>query len=114
MNRKTLALGRLPAGTMNRTEFAYAQELLLRERCGQILWSRFEGITFKIAHDTRYTPDFAVMLAGGVIELHEVKGVWTDDAKVKLRVAAGQYPFRFVVVTALPRGGWHLEEVKTT
>lgn len=111
--RKTLqALGRLKAGQMNKTETAYAQELELRRRYGEIAWFRFEGIKLRLADNTFYTPDFAVMLANGQMELHEVKGFWTDDA-VKTKVAADQYPFRIIGVTKIPAkagGGWKVEE----
>lgn len=74
--RKTIqALGRLKAGQMNKTETAYAQELELRKRYGEIAWYRFEGIKLRLADNTFYTPDFAVMLANGQLEMHEVKGV---------------------------------------
>lgn len=80
--RKTVqALGRLKAGQMNKTETAYAQELELRKRYGEIARYRFEGIKLRLADNTFYTPDFAVMLANGQLEMHEVKGgYWTDDA----------------------------------
>lgn len=113
--RKTLqALGRLKSGQMNKTETAYAQELELRKRYGEIAWYRFEGIKLRLADNTFYTPDFAVMLANGQLEMHEVKGgYWTDDARVKTKVAADQYPFRIIGVTKLPAkvgGGWKVEE----
>ncbi|MCE0437566.1 DUF1064 domain-containing protein [Klebsiella pneumoniae] len=113
--RKTLqALGRLKAAQMNKTETAYAQELELRKRYGEIAWYRFEGIKLRLADNTFYTPDFAVMLANGQLEMHEVKGgYWTDDARVKTKVAADQYPFRIIGVTKLPEkagGGWKVEE----
>lgn len=77
--RKTLqALGRLKAGQMNKTETAYAQELELRKRYGEIAWYRFEGIKLRLADNTFYTPDFAVMLANGQLEMHEVKGGLLD------------------------------------
>lgn len=45
--RKTLqALGRLKAGQMNKTETAYAQELELRKRYGEIAWFRFEASSY--------------------------------------------------------------------
>ena len=51
------------------------------------------------ADATRYTPDFLVELPGGLLELHEVKGFWRDDARVKFKVAAELFPmFRFVAV----------------
>ena len=36
------------------------------------------------------------MVASGQIEVHEVKGFWTDDALVKIKVAAAKFPFRFI------------------
>ncbi|VDA75953.1 hypothetical protein BANRA_05451 [Klebsiella pneumoniae] len=117
--RKTVqALGRLKAGQMNKTETAYAQELELRKRYGEIAWYRFEGIKLRLADNTFYTPDFAVMLANGQLEMHEVKGgYWTDDARVKTKVAADQYPFRIIGVTKLrqkPAAGGRSKSSKTT
>lgn len=111
MNR-AFALGRLKPGTMNKTEAAYDAHLSLQQHAGEIVWRRFEGLKLRLADNTFYTPDFAVMVADGTIECHEVKGFWTDDARVKVKVAADQYPFRFVAVKALPRkqgGGWAAE-----
>lgn len=103
------ALGRLPAGVMNKTEIRYASELEMQKRVGLILWYEFEGITLKLAKDTRYTPDFFVMLADGTLECKEVKGFWKDDAKVKIRVAAAKFPFKFTAVKAA-KTGWEEEE----
>lgn len=112
MNRRFQALGRLKPGTMNATETAYAQVLEARKHSGEIQWYAFEGMTFKLADQTRYTPDFAVLLENGEMEMHEVKGRWMDDAKVKIKVAAAQFPFRFLAVFALHKkdgGGWRTE-----
>ena len=96
---------------MNQTEARYARHLELRRQAGDIDWYLFEGITLKLAHDTRYTPDFAVMRAGGAMELHEVKGHYTGDAKVKVRVAAERFPFQFVLARERSKktGEWILE-----
>ena len=113
MRKQIQALGRLKTGQMNKTESAYCQHLELRKRAGEIVWYRFEGIKLRLADNTFYTPDFAVMLATGEMELHEVKGFWTDDARVKTKVAADQYPFRIIGVTVKPKiagGGWNIEE----
>lgn len=107
-----LALGRLKTGAMNRTEAAYERELSDAKAIGDVLWYRFEGVKLRLADNTFYTPDFAVMVATGQIEMHEVKGFWADDARVKIKVAAEQYPFRFIAVTARPKkagGGWAVE-----
>ena len=95
-------------GHMNKTEAAYAAELELRRRAGEILWYQFEAIKLRLADKTFYTPDFAVMLASHEIQLHEVKGFWRDDARVKIKVAAKQFPFFFVAVSKR-KDGWDTE-----
>lgn len=114
MNKRTKALGRLPAGTMNKTEAAYAAVLESEKVAGLILWYVFEGVTLKLANNTRLTPDFAVMGADGELQMREVKGFMMDDAWVKLKVAASLFPFRFFVIRSVPKksgGGWTVDEV---
>lgn len=111
--RGMYALGRLKAGEMNKTEAAYAAELEAAKLASQIVWYAFEGITLKLADNCRYTPDFIVMRSDGQIEMHEVKGYWTDDARVKVKVAAEHFPFIFKAVYKRPKkdgGGWKIEE----
>jgi hypothetical protein len=118
--QRTRALGRLKRGVRNKTEAAYESHLNLRKITGEVVWFEFEGITFRLADDTRYTPDFAVMLTGGILECHEVKGRekrqtksgeeysvarFEDDAKVKVKVAAAQFPLVFKVVYKFD-GNW--------
>ena len=98
---------------MKKTESAYAQHLEGRRIAGEIAWFCFEGVKFRLADNTFYTPDFMVMLADGQLEAHEVKGHWHDDARVKIKVAADRYPFRFLAVkvrTKKDGGGWQIEE----
>lgn len=107
------ALGRLPVGTMNKTEAAYDAHLQNLRHAGEILWHKFEGVKLRLADNTFYTCDFAVLASSGVLEMHEVKGFWQDDARVKIKVAAALYPFRFIAVTARAKkhgGGWTREE----
>ncbi|WP_225182143.1 DUF1064 domain-containing protein [Pectobacterium aroidearum] len=109
----SFALGRLKVGQMNKTETAYSQHLEILKRAREVLWYRFEGVKLRLADNTFYTPDFAVMTASGTMEMHEVKGYWQDDARVKIKVAADIYPFRFISIK--PRavkagGGWEVEE----
>lgn len=107
------ALGRLPVGTMNKTEKSYAAHLEAERHAGRVAWWRFEGVKLRLADNTFYSPDFAVMLSSGAMEMHEVKGHWMDDAKVKIKVAASLYPFNFVAVRVMPKrdgGGWALQE----
>lgn len=111
--RRMLALGRLKTGEMNKTEAAYAERLCGQQAAGQIQWHRFEGLKLRLADNTFYTADFAVMAADGVMECHEVKGHWQDDARAKIKIAAAMYPFRFIAVKVRRKrdgGGWEVEE----
>lgn len=111
--RNFFAQGRLKVGAMNKTEEAYARDLRDAHTLGDILWWKFEGLKLRLADNTFYTPDFAVLANDGVMECHEVKGFWTDDARVKIKVAADLYPFRFKAVKARAKrdgGGWSEEQ----
>lgn len=110
---RNYALGRLKTGQLNQTEERYRMHLVNEKIAGRVLWYRFEGLKLRLADNTFYTPDFAVMFSDGTIECHEVKGHWEDDARAKIKIAADQYPFRFVAVKALPKkdgGGWDYEQ----
>lgn len=111
------ALGRKKAGEMNKTETAYSEFLRCKQLAGKILWYSFEPITLKLANTLRYTPDFAVLLPDGRLQLHEVKGsrkVFFDDARAKVKMAAQIYQMFeiFAVYPKLKRdgGGWEYEE----
>ncbi|RLK57457.1 hypothetical protein BCL79_1863 [Stenotrophomonas rhizophila] len=96
-------------GEMNKTEEAYAAHLKLQLAAGAIAWFRFESVKLKLAEKTHLTIDFFVMTAAGDLEAHEVKGFWEEDARVKVKVAAAMYPFRFLAVQRAPGGGWKTE-----
>lgn len=107
-----------PYADMNGWEKRRAQELEAMKRSGEILnwWGgKHRGITLKLAHDTRYTPDFLVQHIDGSLTLEEVKGFFRDDAKVKTKLCAALYPFPLRVLTAKPQkrgGGWDITEVQ--
>lgn len=112
-NARYYALGRLPVGTMNKTEAAYAAHLESLKIVGEVLWYKFEAIKLRLADNTFYTCDFVVLPKSGVLEMHEIKGgFWTDDSRVKIKVAASIYPFRFIGATVRKKhgGGWKVEE----
>ncbi len=113
MGNRAFALGRLKAGTLNGTEAEYRDILEARKLAGEVAWYRFEGLKLRLADNTFYTPDFAVMLSDGQLEMHEVKGFWADDARVKIKVAADAYPFQFIAVRkrAKREGGGFSEEL---
>ena len=92
---------------MNKTEAAYERWLSDEKAAGRVLWFGFEAIKLRLADRTHYTPDFAVMTAAG-LEIHEVKGFWRDDARVKIKVANEMFPFAFQAVKLI-RGNWERE-----
>lgn len=109
---RLFALGRLKTGERNKTESEYESLLKARMMAGEVVWFKFEGLKLRLADNTFFTCDFAVMLANGQVELHEVKGFWLDDARVKIKIAAELYPFRFIAVSKKKKkdgGGWGYE-----
>lgn len=116
MKKAIYGLGRLKPGEMNKTERAYSEQLDLLLAAHEIKWYKFEGMKFRLADNTFYTPDFIVMNKLNEIEVHEVKGsmaIFQEDAKVKIKVAASLYPFKFMAI--FPRlkkngGGWETKE----
>lgn len=111
--KRVQALGRLKVGAMNKTEALYAAHLEMRKHTGDVAWFKFEGLKFRLADNTFYTPDFAVLLSSGELEAHEVKGHWQDDARAKIKIAADMYPLRFIAIKAKAKkesGGWAVEE----
>lgn len=92
------ALGRLPAGQMNKTEQAYAAHLELLKAAGDVLWWKFEPARLCLAPKTTYAPDFMVLRRDHQIIFDEVKGHMRDDAAVKIKVAAAMFPFQFRII----------------
>jgi len=116
--RRVPAMGitkkRIP-GTMNKTEARYEEEVLTLEyTSGRLLWYSFEGMTFKLGPDLRYTPDFVILRPDGLIECHEIKAgkktgdpLVEDDARVKIIAAAEKFPFSFRMRWFdLTKGAW--------
>ena len=98
-------------GEMNGTERRYALLLEQRKLAGEVTSYLFERIKFKLAPKTFYTPDFYVVTPE-CIEIHEVKGHWEDDARVKIKVAAEMFPeFKWLAVQWKNKTvGWVFEE----
>lgn len=108
------ARGRKKPGEMNKTEARFEAEIL-RPMLGSgvLLWYAYEAVTFKIGPDCRYTPDFCAQRADGVLVAYEVKAgkrdgspLVTDDAAVKIRVAAQQFPVVFRLCWPASSGAW--------
>lgn len=104
MKKQRFAKGRRHvAGVMNKLEAEYEKLFLGSKPHG------FEQIKLKLADKTYLTPDFWVLGDDDVLEFHETKGHWMDDARVKIKVAADQYPqFRFLAIRK-DKSGWKME-----
>src|SRR6185312_2669361 len=103
------ALGRLKSREMNKTEAAYANYLEVQKRIGSVLWFDFEPMNLRLADKCFYKVDFLVLPKNYHLEVHEVKGYWTDDALVKIKAAAEKFPFRFIS-KQLVKGVWITRE----
>jgi hypothetical protein len=99
----------MPSVKMNKTEAAYSQRLDLQKAAGEILWHRYEPMKLRLADGSYYTPDFGVLTRDCLFELHETKGFWREAARVRIKVAASIYPFKFIAVKKI-KGGWEQEE----
>ncbi len=91
-----------PAERMNKGEQRYSDHLDLRP---DVLAWWYEGMSWRLADDTRYVADFVVLLASGALELHEVKAKAgpddfgaTEVSWAKIKIAAEHSPFPVLVV----------------
>ena len=101
-------------GQMTKLEESFSLYLESEKQAGRILVWNYEAERLKIASNTTYTPDFAVLNAAHFEEYYEVKGphVW-HAALVKLKVAAAKFWWRtFFLVKREKSGAWKIVEVK--
>lgn len=113
-------------GVMNKNEERYAAYLADQQHAGEILWWAFECVSLKLAPKCAYHPDFLVMHADRSLSVIDVKGFkakpsgepgyWaTEDARIKLRVAAEKFPlFSFVVAFQGKDKAWYHETYGAT
>jgi hypothetical protein len=104
------ARGRLPGTTMNGLETAYAAFLEARKTDRDVLWWKFQPMRLRLADGAFYKPDFGVLTRECLFELHETKGFWREASRVRIKIAAEQFPFRFIAITRAKAGGWEREE----
>ncbi len=97
---------------MNKLEQRYARFLELQHLAGVVASWRYEAVKLRLAGRTWYTPDFFVVLADGSTEFHEVKGShWEDDARVKFKVSAEQWPEWTFIAMIEEHGKFVIQEV---
>jgi hypothetical protein len=89
------------ASGLNKLEQEYYNHLLALKANGEIAGCMPQPLKLNLAPGLActYTPDFMVIRNDGILEFHETKGFWHDDARVKIKVAASKFPFVFVAVT---------------
>lgn len=98
--------------SMNKLEGRYAKYLDTLKLTGEIAGYHYEHIKLRLAYQKCwYTPDFLVIYPDRV-EIHETKGKWEDDARVKIKVAATTYPWFVFKAIREVRKQWVVEEIK--
>ena len=109
------AKGRLPKGSMNKTEAAYAEELERLRLAGEIIGWKFHPMRIRLADNTYYEVDFLTLDADLTLTIRETKGGFTSDkGQIKIKLCAEVLPwFRMLKVTKLSQkqgGGWKIED----
>jgi hypothetical protein len=102
---------------LNKTEQAFKEHLEAKYDDDLIAPNQIlsQAVTLKLGNGVRYTPDFMLFWTdssnASSPTAWEVKGFIRDDAAVKLKVAASQYPWiKFHLVTR-KKGEWQIERV---
>lgn len=102
---------------MNSTEKRFLDHLTIEKMEG--IWTEvhFQPITFHLARDCKYTPDFMTKDNEGRFTFWDTKGTkkngkafYRDDAIVKMKVAARTFPF-FRFVMAWNAGGVWVQRI---
>lgn len=92
---------------LNKTERAYLAFLLRLDD----VWVGVQNLTFKLANDCRFTPDFCAIDQRGKMRCIDVKGFQREDALIKIKVAARLFPFVLFVIVKKNGTGWDHQEV---
>lgn len=107
--------GSTPRGEMNKTEAAFASEVLEPLKwAGKLKDYKYESIKLRLASGAWYTPDFDCYRIDGWLMFYEVKGFIREASLVRIKVAAEQHPqHKFVMVFKRKKsegGGWDYRE----
>lgn len=92
------------------TEEKFARLLESQRLASEIQGWKYEPMRLNLGGGAWYKPDFEVIELDHTITLFEVKGFWRQAGRVRIKVAAANYPeFRFVGVRWI-KGAWEFEE----
>lgn len=104
--------GRGGAGRRTKWQAEWAGYLHVMQGAGQLVGWREEGFSVALEDPTvegkrvHYRPDFYVVRADGVHELHETKGYLEEDARKTMRWFAQRWPFLGLRVLTKQNGRW--------
>lgn len=103
-----------PAGPRYRSKWeAQFHEVLKARFHGPNTYVEHEPMRLKIGRKAYYKPDFLTVNPYNILTFWEVKGMWREAARVRIKVAASKYPWaRFIAVVKQKKkdgGGWKEE-----
>ena len=93
----------------SKTEAAYSFQLDWELKEGTIARYEYESLKFRLADGAWFTPDFAVWMPDGRLELREIKGggFVREAARIRFLVAKRLYPeFGWRMITREKHSGW--------
>lgn len=111
-------------GDMNGVERAFALKLADGVKAGTVLWWRFEAVNLRLGAATFYRPDFLTLAPDGQLHVYETKAWWKggkgkpgrvgwqEDARVKIKVAAGLFPWLRFHAAWCRDGVWEVEDFR--
>lgn len=107
-----LARGAKPDGEKNKHESYFEQEYLIPMRsAGKIIEWHFEKFRWKLGDNCFYKPDYFTVMADLSINIYEVKGHWTEKARVKIKAAADAMPWFRWIACYRKAGAWTFEMI---
>lgn len=111
----------IPKDPMNKTERAFADYCEIRKHLHEILDWMFEPFKLileygipKCRNEVTYKPDFLVVTPREfeIVEVKARRGDWSsmrDDARAKVNIASGKFPWFRFKVAYLEKGEWSFE-----
>lgn len=71
-----------------------------------IAWWSYECFKLRLADGAYFTPDFPVLTSHGDLVMREVKGHWREAARLRVKVAASQFPWLRIEIISKQKGQW--------
>lgn len=99
-------------GEMNGLETEFAKFLEMQKSAGVIVAWHYECFRMRIAFGNNpawIKTDFFVLYSDGSIRLFETKGFWREASRLRIKVAAGVYPWAKFIAVKRVKGQWEFE-----